>query len=202
MTPRLDLGVASRTARGETASADRHLVHQSGTATVVAVVDGLGHGDEAARAATSAIRAIEVHAAAAPTAIVARVHDHLRGTRGVVLSLARIDLVARTLTWVGVGNVAGTIVRRGADSLPAKCSSLLLAPGIVGSNLPELRPETVEFPTATTLVLATDGIDQAFEAQVGPTTPVQILADRLLQAHGRHRDDCLVLVARMVEDAS
>src|SRR6267154_948379 len=66
-TPALiEWGVASRALPGEALSGDLHFVKQVATGAVVAVVDGLGHGAEAATAARAAVTALDRHAAESP----------------------------------------------------------------------------------------------------------------------------------------
>src|SRR5205814_9273794 len=62
----IEWGVASLALPGEAESGDRHLVKPVGTGVLVAVVDGLGHGAEAASAAKAAVAALERHATESP----------------------------------------------------------------------------------------------------------------------------------------
>src|SRR2546427_6905214 len=62
----IEWGVASLALPGEAESGDRHLVKPVGTGVLVAVVDGLGHGAEAAAAAQAAVAALERHATESP----------------------------------------------------------------------------------------------------------------------------------------
>src|SRR3989442_1880853 len=84
----IEWGVASLALPGEAESGDRHLVKPVGTGVLVAVVDGLGHGAEAAAAAQAAVAALERHATESPVPLVERCHRALQGTRGVVMSVA------------------------------------------------------------------------------------------------------------------
>jgi len=196
---RIEVGTAAASAVGEIASGDRHVVKQSGSSALVAVVDGLGHGEAAIRAALAAVGSLESQAITGLPAMVTRLNEQLRGTRGVVISMAIIDLATGRLHWVGVGNVAGVVVR-GIGPAAGRRESLVTTPGIVGSNLPALRPSSLQLDVGDTLVFATDGVDEMFENSVVPGMPVQRLAQHLLAAHGQQRDDCLVFVARLVED--
>ena len=53
-TPLIAWGVASRPSPGEVASGDLHLIQPTMDGVLLAVVDGLGHGDAARAAAKSA----------------------------------------------------------------------------------------------------------------------------------------------------
>src|SRR2546422_418308 len=106
----IEWGVASLALPGEAESGDRHLVKPVGTGVLVAVVDGLGHGAEAASAAKAAVAALERHASESPVPLLERCHRALKGTRGAVMSVAAFSRHDRSMTWVGVGNVEGLLV--------------------------------------------------------------------------------------------
>src|SRR2546422_9685878 len=110
-TPRLmEWGGAPRAPPGQAESGDLHLVKPVGSGVLVAVVDGLGHGAEAATAAQAAVAALERHATESPVALVERCHRALKGTRGAVMSVALIGWPDRSMTWLGVGNVEGLLI--------------------------------------------------------------------------------------------
>src|SRR2546427_9658051 len=84
----IEWGVASLALPGEAESGDRHLVKPVGTGVLVAVVDGLGHGIEAASAAKAAVAALERHASESPVPLLERRHPALKGARGPVRGVA------------------------------------------------------------------------------------------------------------------
>jgi negative regulator of sigma-B (phosphoserine phosphatase) len=81
------------------------------TGALVAVVDGLGHGAEAAGAARAAVATLGEYAHESLLALVERCHRALRRTRGAVMSVAHFNHGAGIMTWVGVGNVEGTLLQ-------------------------------------------------------------------------------------------
>src|SRR2546425_13287314 len=97
----IEWGVAALALPGEAQSGDLHLVKPIGTGVLVAVVDGLGHGAEAATAAQAAVAALERHATETPIALIERCHRALKGTRGVVMSVALVGRPQRPRTGVG-----------------------------------------------------------------------------------------------------
>jgi hypothetical protein len=200
LTVRVEIGVAGRTMVGEAASGDRHVVRRDGSRALIAVVDGLGHGESAVAAAEAAVRTLESNGSHELVPMVLRLHERLRGTRGVVVSLAIVDLEARRLHWLGVGNVAGVLAHRVAGDKRAPHEGLVPMGGIVGSNLPPLCPVSLPIAAGDTLVFATDGIDVDFDGSIVAAMPAQRLAQIILATHGRPQDDALVLVARFVED--
>lgn len=193
----LDWGIAAVALPGEAESGDLHLVRPIAGGALVAVVDGLGHGAEAASAARTAVAALGPQPHESPLSLFEHCHKALKGTRGVVMSLALFRRTDASMTWLGVGNVEGMLVRAdGVGPGTRARSSLVTRGGIVGSELPRLQPEEHRLATGDILIFATDGIREGFvEGLPGDATPQQ-LADHILARHRKGTDDALVLVAR------
>jgi phosphoserine phosphatase RsbX len=195
---RIDWGLAERPRPGDAESGDRHVVQPFASGVLLAVVDGLGHGEPAAAAARLAAAILVAHAEEPLSLLVERCHTSLAHTRGVVMSLVSVSTVDHTLSWLGVGNVEAVLLRRngGPGGKPAE-EHLLLRPGVVGQKLPVLPPALLRVEPGDTLVLATDGIRSGFTAAFTPGCSPRKLADGILARHGRDDDDALVLVARL-----
>lgn len=188
----LEWGVAARALPGEAESADGHSVRARGDRALLAVVDGLGHGAEAARAAKTALAVVEEHPDEDLAALVERCHAALAGTRGAVLTLVRLDRAKRELSWVGVGDVEAVL--HPVDG--RRRESIMLRGGVVGDRLPPLRVSSHRLTAGDTLVMCTDGIARrALEQRVLWGEP-GALAAKILAEHARPTDDALVLVVR------
>jgi hypothetical protein len=193
-TALIDWGVAGVPFAGETESGDLHLVETVPTGVLVALVDGLGHGAEAAAVARTAVATLEQYAHEPVVALVQRCHHALGGTRGAVMSLAHFDSRAGTMTWLGIGNVEGVLLH--AEPSKRARESLLPRGGILGQELPPLRAVAVPVSTGDTLVFASDGIRGGFADSLPVDASPQQLADQILARHCKGTDDALVLVAR------
>ena len=194
---RVEWRASSRPRPGQKTSGDRHLVRDVTFGSLLAVVDGIGHGQEAAAAAEIALRTLEQHAEEPMVAQVNRCHAALRGTRGVVMSVAHFRARERTLTWLGVGNVEGLVLSH-KHGKPLKTMRLLQRGGVLGANLPPLQSATFPVTAGDTLLFATDGIATGFDRNLDLTQDPQSLADGIVARHARGTDDALVLVARFV----
>src|SRR6266481_1588303 len=194
-TPLIAWGVASRALPGQVVSGDLHLIKPITDGVLAAVVDGLGHGDEALTAAKTAIAALESHAEEPLAALVKHCHAALTQTRGVVMTVATLRSLEDTLGWLGVGNVEAILLR--ADR-QAKVPSdrVLLRSGLVGYRLPYLRASTLPLAPDDLLIFATDGLDAGFAEGVARSDSPQRLADSILERHFKGHDDALVLVVR------
>lgn len=193
--PLLHWGVATLALAGQRESGDLHLVRAVEGGACVAVVDGLGHGEEAAAAAKTAVATVERFAHEPPLAVLQRCHEALIGTRGVVMSLATFDASRGTMTWLGVGNVEGVLQHADWSERSARVS-LVTRGGILGGDLPVVQAAIVPVARGDTLVFATDGVRQEFVADISLREPPQRLADQILARFGKGTDDALVLVAR------
>jgi negative regulator of sigma-B (phosphoserine phosphatase) len=197
---RVEWAAALRPRPGETESGDLHVVQPFPGGTLLAAVDGLGHGAEAAAAARAAVELLRTHAAQdSVISLVRRCQRDLQETRGVVMSLASFSALDSSLTWLGIGNVEGVLVRADPSLAPAR-ESLLLRGGVVGYRLPTLSASVLTVNPGDVLAFATDGVDAAFTAEVSATASVQPLADRILSQWGKTTDDALVLVARFTAE--
>jgi phosphoserine phosphatase RsbX len=194
--PFVEFGVANFALPGEGTSGDCHVLYSRPEGFLVAAIDGIGHGEEAAGAAKTAASILENGAEEPIISLVEECHRALRSTRGVVLSVASLDLTHGMMTWLGVGNVVGALARvvpRGSN-YP---EMLLLRGGVVGSGLPALQAQVLPVSEGDTLFFSTDGVKGHFVETVSARENPQRAADRILQKFHTATDDALVLVVRL-----
>jgi negative regulator of sigma-B (phosphoserine phosphatase) len=191
----LELGVAERALAGEHRSGDRAVLVAYEGGALVAAIDGLGHGSEAADAAEFAAEVLTARPDDEPGQLIEACHEALTRTRGAVMTLAWFDLVGARLTWTGVGNVEGRLVHAGAGPT-APTEGALTKGGVVGYNLPSIHVTSAELLAGDVMVLATDGIDSGFARAIAAGATAQDIADRILADHGKAGDDALVVVVR------
>jgi hypothetical protein len=199
--PPLDWAVARRPMPGQVACGDVATVHTSGSRLVLAVIDGLGHGPDAAKAATLAAEVVGRHRTAEPADLLLLLHSHLAESRGATATVATVDGASGQLDWLGVGNVDGVVVR--ADGKRPLTHGVFLCRGVLGHQMPRKlhRPEPVVLRSGDCIVIATDGVRGDLADAVRPRLDVGLadvgrLADRILRDFAIADDDALVLVAR------
>jgi serine phosphatase RsbU (regulator of sigma subunit) len=195
----LEWDAAAAPIPGETVLGDRAVAAIAGECALVAAIDGLGHGPEAAAAARQAASVLERSARQDPAATLRECHRALQATRGAAVSLATIQLRKHEMTWLGVGNVEARLLRRTEPTTGG--DSLLLHSGIVGHHLPRLSVQTMKIARGDLLIFATDGIQRDFADALVPSGSCRAIAERILHESAVGSDDALVLVVRYLPRA-
>jgi hypothetical protein len=181
--------------RGEATSGDLGVVTVLPEGVLVAGIDGLGHGEEAARAAGKAGQVLRESPGRDLVLLVQRCHAALKGTRGAAISLAFVSPSESGVTWLGVGNVEGRVLS-GDPSATQPKGSLPLGNGVPGHELPPLATAKLDVRTGDVLVLATDGVEAAFADSLDVSGSSQAISERILADHWKPLDDALVVAVR------
>jgi negative regulator of sigma-B (phosphoserine phosphatase) len=191
----IEWNAAARALPGEETSGDLYLVRPRRDGALVAVIDGLGHGHEAAEAAKRAVEILDAHPDESIISLVERSHDGLKATRGVAMTVALFNNRERTVTALGVGNVEAAFLRASPAANPPQ-ESVLMRGGVVGYQLPALRASVFPICPGDLMVFATDGIRNDFTEKISLGESPQRLAERILEQNFRGIDDALVLAIR------
>ena len=99
----IEWAAAWRPLPGQPICGDRSIaVDVNGTAALIGVLDGLGHGELAAEAADCGVRILGDARGEALDTLIQSCHRGLSNTRGAAMTLAHIDFQTDTLSWVGI----------------------------------------------------------------------------------------------------
>lgn len=191
----IEWGVAASTLQGQKEAGDQHVVIETARGLLLAAIDGLGHGEEAAVASKIAATVIREFRQDSVISLTQRCHERLHGTRGVVLSLASIDMKENTVTWLGIGNVSGLLLHRDSYGTLSR-EELILRGGVLGDQLPNLFAGIIPLSRGDIIILTTDGIRNDFAKNLPLRESPQEIAEFILSRFGRNSDDALALVAR------
>jgi negative regulator of sigma-B (phosphoserine phosphatase) len=191
----IEWGFSSIPLKGQDISGDSYLIKPLPDGILIAVVDGLGHGYEAAEASKIAVLTLDTYACEPVIQLVRRCHEALKGTRGVVMSIAKLNSSDKTLIWVGVGNIEALLLREDRKPKISR-ERLLLRGGTLGYQLPPLRESVIPFMPDDILIFVTDGIRGSFEEAIKPDDKPKVIADTIMANFNRGTDDALVLVVR------
>jgi serine phosphatase RsbU (regulator of sigma subunit) len=178
---------------GERFCGDAWAFHHTPDRTVVLLVDGIGHGWEAAEAAQEATTTFRKYADRAPGDILLSIHDALKKTRGAVAAIAEVRANEGTLTYAGVGNISAVVLAgTGSRSLVSHNGTL----GMVTSRIQEFK---VDWPADAVLVLHSDGLLSRWDLSSYAGLIVRhpaVIGAALLRDFRRQRDDASVVVVK------
>ena len=178
---------------GETACGDGWAVQPHDEGATFMVVDGLGHGIEASRAAGMALDVLFKHPDAAAIRLLDLAHAKLRATRGAAIAIFRHERARGEVAFAGLGNISGTVID--GDARRAFVSHN----GIVGHNMARSEEYRYPWPRGALLVAHSDGLESRWDLAAFPGVASQhpaVVAAALYARHTRKRDDAVVMVAR------
>jgi anti-sigma regulatory factor (Ser/Thr protein kinase) len=189
----LEVGAVCLPKTGEEVSGDGWLLEASGEYRAVMVVDGLGHGPNAARAARAAIEAFTAHPSATPGALMQICHGALAATRGAAGAAARVAPAKRHGSFAGVGNIACRVEMTGERR------QLVSHSGTLGHVMRRVQEFEFDFPAGALLILQSDGLTTRWTIEDYPGLSAKhagLIAGVLYRDHNRGTDDVTVVVLK------
>lgn len=183
-------GVSHHALHGENVSGDGWRLAIEGSRASVLLVDGLGHGPDAAEAAQAGAAAFVEAPFDTPEALLERAHARMAGTRGGAAAVARYD-GQDLLRFAGIGNIAACLVSG------ESARGLASHPGIVGGQF--RKAHVFDYPQAAgqLLVMHSDGLQTRWRLGDYPglwQRHPAVIAALLHRDFCRGRDDATVLV--------
>jgi len=181
--------------QGESACGDAWACEQTQDRTLLVLVDGLGHGWEAAEAAREATASFRKHVSKSPGQILSYMHDALRKTRGAAAAVCEIRPAEGSLIYAGVGNTAAVV-------LSHKISRNLVSHnGTLGATMPRIQEFRVEWPADGILVMHSDGLKSRWDLSSYSgllARHAAVIGGALIRDFRRERDDSSVVVVKAV----
>jgi anti-sigma regulatory factor (Ser/Thr protein kinase) len=191
----LAFGVATRPSQLGADNGDAFVVKQWAESALVGIMDGLGHGQFAHRAAEAARQYVEGHFDQPLDQIFRGTGRACRATRGVVMALARFDWGLGRLTFASVGNIEVRVFPR------SEPFHFIVRRGVIGLNAPNAVVTEHPWPSDHMLVLHSDGLRTHWGWKDFPDAadqPAPGLAQELLRSLAKEEDDATVIVVRQV----
>lgn len=179
--------------RGETEIGDSWTSDANRDSTTVAVIDGLGHGPQAALASSAGVRAFRERSGSTLEALFQDMHAALRPTRGAAVGVAQVDPERSVVEFVGVGNIGASIV---TEKTTRRTVSL---PGIVGHEMRKVQKFSYPWSADALLVLYSDGLGGSWNLDAYPGLTSRhplIIAAVLFRDFCRGNDDVTVVVVK------
>jgi anti-sigma regulatory factor (Ser/Thr protein kinase) len=188
-----DFGVATRACGNSSLNGDSFVIKKWDESALIAIIDGLGHGQFAHRASQKSREYIEDHYDQPLEDIFRGVDRSCRATRGVVMTIVRFDWLKEKMKIANIGNIA---VRVFENSFPMK---IVYRRGIIGRNAPKPIVTEHDWQTSSIMILHTDGITSHWgfeDISQSLNKTAMDLAQNLLSKHAKDNDDATVLVVK------
>jgi hypothetical protein len=189
----LRTGGFSRPYKGLSICGDSFLIEERRGTTLVAVVDGLGHGYESSVAAERAIAVIRELGDLAVGPLLLRVHQELKTTRGAALGLLKIDEQGAG-EFCGIGNIE-------VQALNGQPPSIFCLAGIVGHNMRTSKVMAVTMKPGDIYCLMSDGISTRGNLKGCLPGSPEAVARRIVDHWGKDHDDATAVVVGFGEVA-
>lgn len=191
----LSFGVATRAYRNSESNGDNFVLRRSGESALIALIDGLGHGQYAKIASQTAREYIENHYDQPLEAIFRGAGRACRATRGVVMALARFacQMESISLTFASIGNIEARVF-----GSPAPVN-IIAQRGVVGLNAPNPVVTKCSWNPDYILVLHTDGLQPNWSWHDFPELAMATASQAaryLLQVLATDSDDATVFVVK------
>jgi negative regulator of sigma-B (phosphoserine phosphatase) len=190
MLPTLSAGGYSRPLAGFAECGDAFVVcgvePGAGGALLVAVVDGLGHGKEAAVAALAATRTVVERRDLPVDEILRHCDRELQPTRGAAMGVLRIEQDGSG-AFCGVGNIEVQI-------LAGQPPGLFCLPGIVGHRLRTVRILPFVMQAGDIYCLHSDGVSGRGDLRACLPGAPEAVARCIVDRWGRRHDDATAVV--------
>jgi len=162
---------------------------------LLALVDVLGHGREAHDVALTAQAYLEDNCRQEPVEIMQGLHSRLKGTRGAVAAICRLDTATGELIYVGMGNIVVRVLGPRAVRFVAR-------DGVVGYMMSTVKKQAVKLLAGDILVMYSDGIKEHFELAGRPdmlSGSAESIANALLEQFWKQNDDASCIVLKYLE---
>lgn len=186
-------GAATRAKPGMEHNGDAYIIEREDENMLVGVIDGLGHGQSAHRAAQRAYQYVESHTDQSISRLFRGVDRACRNTRGVVMALARFDHASEQATVGSVGNISVKVLGS------PKPMNVVTPRGVLGANAPQPAVRKWKWDRNYTLIMHSDGVaaswSQAEFAHLEDDSATTV-ARELLHSLSKERDDATVLVVK------
>jgi hypothetical protein len=182
----LKTGGFSRPYKGLSICGDSFVIEERQGTTLVAVVDGLGHGYESSVAAERAVAVIREFGDLSVGPLLLRIHQELRPTRGAALGIMKVDEQGAG-EFCGIGNIE-------VQALNGQPPSVFCLAGIIGHNMRTSKVMPVTMKNGDIYCLMSDGISTRGNLKgCLPGTP-DAVARRIVEHWGKDHDDATAVI--------
>ncbi|MCK4706260.1 MAG: ATP-binding protein [Gammaproteobacteria bacterium] len=188
---KLQHGIYSRALRDNFYNGDDVQLKINSSSVRWAHMDGLGHGEEAAKAIYPALNILDSDEDDLALTM-AELGEALQPGRGAVAMLGKFDIDNECISIAGIGDMAARIICNG------ELINVAMASGVAGHDHRSINVENIDFPKQAVFISTSDGI-KSWNIRTLPSLwrlHPQMIALVMGQVLGRNNDDRSILVIR------
>lgn len=171
---------------------DTGIIKEFDNKVFIAIVDVLGHGNEAHKLAVICQEFLEKNYRQDLIETMKALHEYIKDSRGAVAGLCLLDVNSGVLKYVGVGDI--TARKFGVNQV-----KLISQDGIVGYIIKTLKEGTMKLDDGDVFVLYTDGVQEHFELEDYPQLfrdDAKTIATHIIRQFGKEEDDATCIAVR------
>ncbi|WP_270566383.1 ATP-binding SpoIIE family protein phosphatase [Clostridium beijerinckii] len=189
----VNISVMSRPYLGCKVNGDVYYIKESNNKVIFALIDGLGHGIEANKAAIRAKELLEENNHKSLRELLYSIDNGMKNTRGAVIGVCIIDKDTRSFQYGSIGNVQLRYI------LNNKTQKFIATNGTLGVSLKtKVNVQESIYENGGIIVMNTDGISNKWEYDdylgISANNPAA-LSNIIFRDFARDNDDATVLVA-------
>lgn len=188
----IQIAAYGRAYMGERVTGDGVVLIQHENLLFITIIDALGHGLSAHRAARQAETFLSQSWQSDPFVTLLELNNALQGSIGAAAGIAVLDTKTHHLSYAGVGN---TVLR----TFNRKSSRLLSTDGIVGGHLCKPRLQSQTLDDKEVLLMYSDGVSDRFDLEDYPqllTHSPAAVARKVVDKFGKNHDDATCIAMR------
>jgi negative regulator of sigma-B (phosphoserine phosphatase) len=157
------------------------------------IVDGAGHGPDAHIIAQASCEFVKTNMEMELPDLMSGLHEKLRGTRGGVGIIGKLNYDSLEFSYVAIGNV---VLRKIGSSSKRAVSQ----DGVLGYSIRTPREQSMQLEANDILIMHTDGITSIFDENDYPEVRrdnAEVIANTLISKFGKNNDAATCIVVRV-----
>lgn len=187
------ISVMSRPYMGCKVNGDVYYIKEFNNKVILALIDGLGHGIEANKAAIRAKELLEENNYKPLKELLYSIDNGMKNTRGAVIGVCIIDKETKIFQYGSIGNVQLRYI------LNNKTKKFIATNGTLGVSLnTRVNVQQSSYENGGIIAMNTDGISNKWEYDEYLDIPLHnpaVLSNMIFRDFARDNDDATVLVA-------
>ncbi len=159
----------------------------------IALIDVLGHGPKAAKLASVIQTYLKTNCRNDLVVLLQELHEHIKGSRGCVVFIGRLEISTGTFSYTGIGNINAKWFAMN------DATTLLCRDGIVGYSMATPRLTTIQLVPPDIIILTSDGVHSHINLFEYPELlhgNAQEIVREILLNFSKENDDASCLVLR------